>query len=157
MIRRCTYEESMDIYRFGSTDCTLNVTYIQKQIFSKETLMQFIDEGYVLIINRQWYEAKGNGYKWDEKNPGHMYVLTGYVWIEGTLWLVLLNPQQTDDGQKAQLMTYEKLCSGRSHSADEYLDTGFWYGSVVVDPEFDYETLPWLGPENYEVVNDEQD
>ena len=157
MIRRCTYEESMDIYRFGSTDCTLNVTYIQKQIFSKETLMQFIDEGHVLIINRQWYDAKDNGYEWDENNPGHMYVLTGYVWIEGTVWFVLFDPGPGAESGAAKLMTYEKLCCGYDKSDDEVGDTGFWWGSVVVVPEFDYETLPWLGPENYEVVNDEQD
>lgn len=144
-------------YYLGTTDYPLNVTYVQKQIFSKETLMQFIDEGHVLIINRQWYDAKDNGYEWDENNPGHMYVLTGYVWIEGTVWFVLLDPGPGAESGAAKLMTYEKLCCGYDKSDDEVGDTGFWWGSVVVDPEFDYETLPWLGPENYEVVNDEQD
>ena len=54
-------------------------------------------------------------------------------------------------------MTYETLCSGRNYTADELPDTGFWYGSVVIDTEYADETLPWLGLENYEVINNEQD
>ena len=86
-----------------------------------------------------------------------MYVLTGYVSIAGKIWFVLLDPGPGVDEGTAQLMTYEKLCCGYVDSNAERSDHGFWWGSVFVDPEFDYETRPWLGPENFEVINNEQD
>ena len=136
-------KEAIDYY-FNTEGYALPTIYLNGKIYEEKTIMQFIDDGHVLIINHRRYEKNGDIYQFNPDEPGHMYVLTGYVLINGNIWFVLLDPDTGLDGRTALLVTYDELCCSHETRNDPWF---FWYATLVVDTEYANKTLPWKFPE----------
>ena len=136
-------KEAIDYY-FNTEGYALPTIFLNGKIYEEKTIMQFIDDGHVLIINHRRYEKNGDIYQFNPDEPGHMYVLTGYVLINGNIWFVLLDPDTGLDGRTALLVTYDELCCSHETRNDPWF---FWYATLVVDTEYANKTLPWKFPE----------
>ena len=116
---------------------SLDVTYVEEKIYTEETVLDFMSNGHVMIINRQYCSVNENGdvlY-----NGGHYFVLAGYVYIEDKAKFIVHDPLPQNVGE-VYLLSYEELChqiiAGSEWSA-------YWWGALVVNTHYADETITW--------------
>ena len=119
---------------------SLNLVNTHNKIYTESTLMEFLNDGYVVAISRGWYSDIHDA---DSKQYSHATLLIGYVELNGEIWFIVHDPSPVDIGE-TYFISYEKIVNGRDAQNGEIPDTGVWTDCVVVDTPYCHNTIDYF-------------
>ena len=132
-------QKAIDFYVSNISSVPIDTEEKNWYIYSKDNLLRFLDDGYVVLAGRGYY-SDINDFNSLEFGPN--ILVYGYVTIGSEYRFMVRDPSPLNEGS-SYMMSYEKLCSGRNHQGDEEMDEGVWQSSVVVNTSYDENVLKY--------------
>ena len=133
-------QKAINYYVSNIPNAEIDTVIKENVIYEEDTLVRFLDDGYVVYIARGYYNSTSNP---DSRNGGHATLIYGYTVIDSKIWFLVRDPLPQNMGS-TYMMSYEKLCYGRDAQPGEYIDSGIWDASIVCDTPYADQTVPYF-------------
>ena len=130
---------AINYYISSVSGTSLSLSSKYHNIYTESTLVDFLDDGYVVAIGRGWYTNISDP---DSINGAHETLIVGYVEQAGELWFIVHDPWPVNSGE-TYLMSYEKMVNGRNPQSGESADTGIWIDCVVINTTYSNNTIDY--------------
>lgn len=133
-------QKAINYYVSNIPNAEIDTVIKENVIYEEDTLVRFLDDGYVVYIARGYYDSTSNP---DSRNGGHATLIYGYTVIDSKIWFLVRDPLPQSMGS-TYMISYEKLCNGRDAQPGENRDPGIWDASIVCDTPYADQTVPYF-------------
>ena len=122
------------IIRF--TNCTSQDVQ-EYSVYSKETVIQFLNDGHVLIIDVDYYEGNSTN-----STSGHCFLVYGYVKVGNDYEFLIRDPGHVNQGM-TRMFTYEELyCRSFTNVNNGNQGMNVWNKTIVKVTDYSSNTVP---------------
>lgn len=132
-------QQAINYYISNINGATINTVIKEHVVYSKETLLRFLDEENVLYVARGLYDDMNDV---SSRREGHVILIYGYVIIDEQIWLLVKNSEPENQG-RIEMISYEKLYNGNNCVDNEEQDNWVWESSIVINTSYVDNTIPY--------------
>ena len=134
---RIAAQMAINYYISNISGASIYTVIKENVIYSEDTLVRFLDDGYVVYVSRAWVSNLNNP---SNISTGHAILVSGYFVKDSDIYFLIKDPAYENS---TKIMSYNMLCNGRDTLWDESGDTGIWYASIVIDTTYANNTIPY--------------
>ena len=131
-------EEAVQYYISNIDGACIDSIWKDDLVYSKESLLRFLDDGYVVAIGRSEYSNFAGS---NVRVGGHFTLIFGYIIVNGEHRFLIRDSLPVNLGE-TKIMSYEMIFNGQNPQNGENADHFAWDSVVVINTSYANETIP---------------